>query len=93
ALGKPQANVATFSILPNPASDNVVLKLVEMQEPQEVTAEVYNQFGQLMLRKDFGVVTYLNEQFDLGSFKNGLYFLSLKIGEAHFEQKLVVSKN
>jgi hypothetical protein len=93
ATGKPQASAAAFSVVPNPASDYAVLKLAEMEAPQEVVAEVYNQFGQLVLRKDFGPVNQLNERIDMRHFVSGFYFVSLRVGDEKYEQKLVIARD
>jgi hypothetical protein len=92
ATGNPQTGAARFDVVPNPASSQAVLRLAELQAPQEVVAEVYNQFGQLVLRKDFGEVSYLNEEIDLVGLSSGLYIVNVKAGGQRFEQKLVVEK-
>ncbi len=82
-----------FSIAPNPASSEVTFKLAEMADAQEVSFELYNQLGQLVLRKDFGSASYLNERIDLTGISNGLYIVSVKAGSERYEQKLVVGRN
>ncbi len=82
-----------FELLPNPASAEVKVKLAGIAEGQEVSLEVYNSIGQKMLQIELGEVSYVNERIDLGSFGNGLYFVTVKVGAESFEQRLVVNKH
>jgi hypothetical protein len=80
------------SLTPNPASNSVNFQLEEMETAQKVTLSVYNQLGQLILMKDYGTVTQLNERVDLTGIGKGLYVVRMDVGEQHIEQKLVVQK-
>ncbi len=82
-----------FSLSPNPASREVNFKLAELPEAQKVTMVVYNNLGQAVMRKDFGTVRYVNERIELDNISNGIYIVSLKVGNERHEQKLVISKN
>ncbi len=82
-----------FSISPNPASREVTFEIAELAEPQSVVFELYNSLGQQVLRKDLGLVGYVNERIDLGGLGSGLYIVSVKAGGERFEQKLVISKD
>ncbi len=91
--GKPKLSSSeVFSLAPNPAGSEVTFKLAEMVESQEVTFEIYNQLGQLVLRQDFGKTSYVNERIDISSIGSGLYIVSVKAGGQHYEQKLVIGK-
>jgi Secretion system C-terminal sorting domain len=92
AIPNPKA-MLDFSLAPNPASNEVTFKLAELQEPQEVVFEVYNALGQQLLRKDFGMVNFVNERIDLGGIGNGVYFVNVKAGGQRYEQKLVIGKD
>lgn len=93
-IGKADNNLAqSLELMPNPAGDVVTLHLDNLQGEAEVTLEIFNALGQLMLRKSFGQVAYLEEKVDLTTFSNGLYFVNLMAGGVQFEQKLVVKKN
>ncbi|MCF8246892.1 MAG: zinc-dependent metalloprotease [Saprospiraceae bacterium] len=81
-----------YSLAPNPAGNEVKFILSELAEQQAVVFEIYNQLGQQVLRRDFGVVSYANERIDLSGIGAGLYIVSVRAGEQGFEQKLVVSK-
>lgn len=45
------------------------------------------------VRRDFGKVTYVNENIELSGIGNGLYVVSIKVGNERYEQKLVISKD
>ncbi len=79
-------------LAPNPANREVSLRLAKMAEAQEVSLEIYNAYGQLMLRKAFGRVAQLDERIELNGFNNGLYFVKVQAGGQRFEQKLVIGK-
>ncbi|MCF8245249.1 MAG: M36 family metallopeptidase [Saprospiraceae bacterium] len=92
--GKPNLGTTIeFSLSPNPASREVTFKLAELAENQAVTLEIYNNLGQRVLRNEYGKVRYLNERIDLNNISNGLYIVSVKVGNERHEQKLVISKN
>ncbi len=86
-------NTVEFSLAPNPAGREVTFKLSELAESQAVTLEIYNNIGQLLLRKDFGKVRSVNERIELNGLSNGLYIVSVKAGTERFEQKLVINNN
>ena len=85
-------NLSPFILAPNPAGSFVTISLEPLDEEQEAVLEIYNHFGQLMLRKDFGVVGQLNERVDLRRFQAGFYIVSLKVGGERFEQRMFVDK-
>ncbi len=81
-----------ISLMPNPAGSSVTLSLTEITDAQKVTLSLYNQLGQLLLTKDYGKVTQLNERIDLTGIHKGLYIVRIDVGEQHVEQKLVVQE-
>lgn len=82
-----------LELTPNPAGDVVTLQLGELSGEQEVSLEIYNSLGQLLLRQAFGRVASLSEQIDLGGFGKGLYTVRVKAGSLRLEQKLVISRD
>ncbi len=82
-----------FVLAPNPAAHNFNLQIMGANAENEVEMEVYNAFGQLVLRKDFGVVDQVSELVDVSALGNGLYIVSVKAGGEHLEQKLVIARN
>ncbi len=83
----------SFELMPNPTSGEVTFSLREIAEGQEVSLDIFNQLGQVVLRKEFGRSTNLNERIDLEGVGSGLYIVRVKAGDQYFEQKLVVGKN
>jgi hypothetical protein len=81
-----------MSLAPNPAGSFVTISLEPLEEEREAVLEIYNQFGQLVLRKDLGVIGQLNDRIDIRSFNAGVYYVSLMVGGERFEQRLLVSK-
>ncbi len=77
---------------PNPAADVVRLQLGGLSGQQEVALEIYNSLGQLMLRKAFGKVTYLNEQLNVSTLPSGIYLLEIRSGTTRMTRKLVVER-
>lgn len=82
-----------FNFAPNPAGPQVMVRMSELDEAQEIVLEVYNSLGQQLLRKEFGKANYLSEEIDISGLGNGLYIVSVKAGGERFEQKLVISKD
>ncbi|MBK8567895.1 MAG: T9SS type A sorting domain-containing protein [Saprospiraceae bacterium] len=87
------STVLDLDLSPNPAGSEVMVRLAGLEEAAEISLEVYNAFGQMVLRKDFGTVGNLNERLDLSGFNDGMYFVSLKAGGERLEQKLVISRD
>jgi hypothetical protein len=81
-----------MSLAPNPAGSFVTISLEPLEEEREAVLEIYNQFGQLVLRKDLGVIGQLNDRIDIHAFNAGVYYVSLMVGGERFEQRLLVSK-
>ncbi|MBK8567574.1 MAG: T9SS type A sorting domain-containing protein [Saprospiraceae bacterium] len=77
---------------PNPCNF-VTVQLGQLEEEQEAVLEIYNQYGQLVLRKDYGVVGQLDDRIDIRQFHTGIYIVSMKVGGERFEQRLLVNKN
>lgn len=65
----------------------------ELDDAAEIVLELHNSLGQLLLPKDFGRASYLNERIDLSGFNSGMYFVVVRAGGERFEQKLVISKD
>ncbi|MBI1226879.1 MAG: T9SS type A sorting domain-containing protein [Bacteroidetes bacterium] len=92
--GLPKAGASIeFNLSPNPASREVTFKLAELAEDQSVTLIIYNNLGQQVLRNEYGKVRHINERIDLDNVSNGIYIVSVKVGNERHEQKLVISKN
>jgi hypothetical protein len=79
-IGNPvPANSNEALIYPNPFNDHLTLNII-LETASEVEVEVFNMLGELMMKKDFGVLE--NGQqfigFDTGALGSGIYLLKLK---------------
>jgi hypothetical protein len=86
------ASPAGFTLAPNPTDRLVSLRLSGVEGAQEVSLEVYNGQGQLVLRKEFGRVSGLDEQLDLSGLSSGVYLVTVRSGGERFSRRLVVAK-
>jgi hypothetical protein len=82
-----------FVLAPNPTAYSFNLQIMGADAGSKVEMEVYNAFGQLVLRKDFGAVDNVDQLVDVSALGNGLYIVSVKAGGEHLEQKLVIARN
>ncbi len=82
-----------IEIVPNPASNDVNIKLMDIAENAEVSLEIINALGQKVIVRKLGAVGYVNEQLDISGLGSGIYFVQVNAGDTRFEQKLVISKN
>jgi hypothetical protein len=86
----PGMGKAGLTVAPNPAGREVSVRLTGLHGEQETILTIFNNYGQVVLRKAFGRVVSIDEQIDLTGLGNGLYFIIVKAGGERFEQKLVV---
>jgi hypothetical protein len=82
-----------LKVSPNPAAGVVTLRLGDWSGRQEVSFEIVNALGQVMLRKSLGKVESFHEEVDLSRFDRGIYRVRVQAGGRQFEQKLVVSRD
>jgi hypothetical protein len=73
----------TFSVFPNPASDNLILRL-----PRADTAYVtiYNALGEI---KFVSVITQRETTLNISSFSGGIYFIEVASGNKVSREKFV----
>lgn len=84
---------ATLSIFPNPVVNNATVQ-ANFNESAEVTIEVYDLTGKVVMARDFGTQSagqFITE-LDMNELSNGLYLLNLQAGNASAVQKLSVNK-
>ncbi len=82
-----------FEIAPNPASNDVNVRLTGLTESAEVSLEVFNALGQKVIHRKLGAVDFVNEQLDIRSLGNGIYFVQVNAGETRFEEKLIIARD
>jgi hypothetical protein len=79
-----------FSVFPNPAYDNIVLKMNEITE-QPVILEIRDMNGKLMLTKDLGRLNGpTKETIDLSGLASASYLINILLGDEKRTQKIVI---
>ncbi len=84
-----ELGASSFELYPNP-SDGVFNLAFELYQRKEVSVEVLDLSGKVLLRKSAGTTQIFREEIDLGSFSKGLYILRIKAGENASYQKLIL---
>jgi hypothetical protein len=84
------SNVKSLSVSPNPTSGNVTLAM-SLETVSEVRANVVNTLGQTLQTLDFGRVSSLNQNINMGAYADGIYFLRLSVDGQMTERRIVVS--
>jgi alkaline phosphatase D len=84
------SNITTVMIYPNPFSSQVSVQF-NVYKSEDVTLEVYNAAGALMLKNNLGLVTQgLNHaQFDGSTLPSGYYLIKLKGSKSSISQNLI----
>ena len=80
-----------YGLVPNPASEETYFN-IKLRRGQSVTITMFNSIGQQVYQKDIGKVEKAFERIDLTDFEDGLYIVSLKVGNDVYSSKLVVKK-
>ena len=83
--------VNSFSVYPNPASDNVVINL-DLKETSKLIIDVTDITGKQVAiisnEKQSGIIT---KQFNTAALPNGNYFVRLQVSGKTATQKLMVN--
>ena len=93
------ADLSDFTLFPNPAGENIFVKMPVLTSPVSVT--LFNQVG--LLEKEYAPVAGVSQSnpehekriiaLDLSGVKNGVYFLKMETpGSRPVTKKLVVHK-
>lgn len=81
-------NDSNFSIFPNPAHRSTTI-IVNAENVKTCSLSIYNLNGQLIKSDPMETNTY--HTINLTEFKNGLYLISIKVGNKIYRNKLVVN--
>lgn len=84
-----ELGASSFELYPNP-SDGVFHIAFELYQRKDVSVEVLDLSGKILLRKAGGTTQVFREEIDLGNFSSGLYILRIKAGENASYQKLIL---
>lgn len=85
-------NQFSMSVYPNPTSGSMYITAELGNTEHNVTVEVYNAVGEVVLSQDLGQVATINSTVDMAKFSNGIYFIRLKAGEHTSMSRIVLEK-
>jgi len=90
-IKKNNPNVASVAIFPNPVRDQATISL-GLAQGGNVSVEVSNTVGQIVLTRNLGMVNAGSHRFtlDAANLKAGVYFCSVIVNGARYSTKLVV---
>ena len=88
-ISKQNKNQSAFTLFPNPAANQVVLKL-DAANSGSVKIAITNALGQLVYSKTISGESAIN--IDTKDFSNGLYLVNIESGKTNGTQKLIISK-
>ncbi len=85
--------VSDLSIFPNPVVNEVNIQLI-LSERAQVSFEVYDLTGKIVYTENFGTLPAgeLVKQIQMDNVSNGMYLLSMRVGESNITRKLSVNK-
>jgi len=93
AVGDISALNNSLNIYPNPATKNVSIEFV-LEDDELGSITVYNAVGQVVLRENMNKMNAGNKKYslDVTSLNEGLYFVTIKVGNNTLTRKISVSK-
>lgn len=79
-----------FRIFPNPAHDQLFVKIDPAQSSEVSTFEIVNLSGQKVMQReakdlDGGIFT-----FEIGRLQPGVYFVRIRIGQRYYHEKIII---
>ncbi len=88
---KKNQDLASVSVFPNPVKDQAGVSL-NLKQAGDVTLEVTNMVGQVVLSRSLGKVDAGSHRFtfDAGNLRSGVYFCTVIVNGAKYSTKLVV---
>lgn len=92
-LDQVKIDAASLSIYPNPTNSLTNLE-INLKESTPMSLKIYDIAGKELLSENYGVMAagIQKLQFDVASLSNGIYYVSLQIGEEIATKKFSVSK-
>ncbi len=82
-----------YSLVPNPATDEVYFNIKGMVGRKDVTLSIFNNLGMELYRREMDKVEYGTVRIDLSDFNMGLYIVSVRVGEKVYSSKLIVTNS
>lgn len=80
--------LASMRVFPNPTGGNLQIELFDFEK--EVTLEVYNPTGQVVMSERIAVNGYLKHHIDLSNHPAGIYFVKVHNQNGQLTRKVVV---
>lgn len=81
-------NIASIKVFPNPAGSNCNI-MVELNEAQNVSFEIFNSVGQSMWSKEMDNFTAGTESVNMSNFAQGIYIVRIKVKDTIQTVRLV----
>ncbi len=92
SVGLNERQVTKLRVFPNPTENTATLAFEGIQGT-DVTIEMYNLLGELIISKNYTSQSNLDYyNLDVSSFNNGMYNLVFKVGESTTTKKLKILK-
>ena len=92
SVGLNERQVTKLRVFPNPTENTATLAFEGIQGT-DVTIELYNLLGELIISKNYTSQSNLDYyNLDVSSFNNGMYNLVFKVGESTTTKKLKILK-
>ena len=85
-------DLESFSLFPNPASDQVFINL-EKYQGMEADIQIFNALGQQVLQEQIDEITEHAIRFDVSKYYNGIYTISIKVKDRkRLTKQFVISR-
>ncbi len=86
------SHLTFFNMFPNPASSTFSIEMSRLLDEQ-VTVEVFDQFGHLVHREYIGAVKQSIHQVRIDNWQDGMYFVHVTpVGRRSFAKKLMIAR-
>ncbi|HKR03751.1 MAG TPA: T9SS type A sorting domain-containing protein [Bacteroidia bacterium] len=88
------SDLFSYSVSPNPASDNAIVRIVSSNDDQ-VSVDIYNMVGKKMAQA-YNETVHAQEEMkfniNTSDLSNGIYIININTSVKTYQQKLIVSK-
>lgn len=87
-IGDQEPGPESLQIYPNPASDQISIKLPGNEETGDILVDIYDSSGRLAQQKTI----QHGRQLDVSELSGGIYFLKLRCSQGLYHSKLLINK-
>src|SRR5690606_41900198 len=83
-----------IKVYPNPISEDFINLELNLLETKQVDLSLYDITGKLIVNETYGDMLVGNhvKQIELSGINNGVYFMTLRMGDEIVTRKIIVSK-